>query len=46
MGAVKEDHVRIEFMRLTRLIGLPGCTAPKMRRHLFATTLQEGRGIR
>jgi site-specific recombinase XerD len=43
LGAVKEDRVRVEFMRLTRRIGLPSCTAPKMLRHLFATALQEGR---
>jgi integrase len=43
LGAVKEDRVRVEFMRLTRAIGLPGCTAPKSLRHLFATALQEGR---
>jgi hypothetical protein len=30
-------------MRVTRAIGLPGCTAPKVLRHLFATALQEGR---
>src|SRR5262249_60024188 len=34
---------RSEFMRLTRATGLPGCTAPKVLRHLFATALQEGR---
>jgi integrase len=43
LGAVKEDRVRTEFLRLTQRIGLPGCTAPKMLRHLFATALQEGR---
>ena len=43
LGAVKGDRVRVEFMRLTRSIGLPGCTAPKVLRHLFATALQEGR---
>src|SRR5262249_7846219 len=43
LGAVKEDRVRVEFMRLTRAIGPPGCTAPKALRHLFATGLQEGR---
>jgi site-specific recombinase XerD len=41
-GALKEDRVRVEFMRLTRAIGLPSCTAPKMLRHWFATALQEG----
>jgi len=29
--------------RLTARIGLGHCTAPKVLRHLFATTLQEGR---
>jgi site-specific recombinase XerD len=43
LGAVKPERVRLEFMRLTRAIGLPGCTAPKALRHLFATALQEGR---
>jgi integrase len=42
-GAVREDRIRTEFMRLTAAIGLPGCTAPKVLRHQFATTLQEGR---
>ena len=43
LGAVKEDRVRTEFMRLTKAIGLPACTAPKLFRHQFATALQEGR---
>jgi integrase len=43
LGAVKEDRVRTEFMKLTARIGSPQCTAPKMLRHLFATVLQEGR---
>jgi integrase len=43
LGAVKGDRIRTEFMRLTQGIGLPGLTAPKMLRHLFATALQEGR---
>lgn len=43
LGAVKEDRVRTEFMRLTARLGIPQCTAPKMLRHLFATVLQEGR---
>jgi site-specific recombinase XerD len=42
VGAVKGEQVRLEFLRLTRAIGLPGCTAPKALRHLFATALQEG----
>lgn len=43
LGAVREDRVRLEFLRLTRAVGLPGCTAPKLLRHQFATALQEGR---
>ena len=43
LGYVPEDRIRMEFIRLTRKIGLPGHTAPKMFRHMFATTLQEGR---
>jgi hypothetical protein len=43
LGALKAERVRLEFLRLTRAIGLPRCTAPKMLRHLFATALQEGR---
>jgi integrase len=42
-GAVREDRVRTEFMGLTKAIRLAGCTAPKVLRHQFATTLQEGR---
>jgi len=41
MGAVFEDRLRIEFMKLTCSIGLPQLTAPKTLRHLFATNLQE-----
>jgi site-specific recombinase XerD len=40
-GGLREDRVRLEFMRVTRRAGLPGQTAPKMLRHLFATSLQE-----
>ncbi len=40
-GALREDRLRLEFMSLTRRVGLPGQTAPKMLRHLFATRLQE-----
>jgi site-specific recombinase XerD len=43
VGAVREDRVRTEFMRLTQAMGLPGCSAPKSLRHLFATVLQEAR---
>lgn len=41
-GAIKEDRIRTEFMRLTRTIGLAHLTAPKLFRHLFATCLQDG----
>jgi integrase len=40
-GALREDWVRTEFIRLTNAIGLPHVTAPKMLRHLFATILQD-----
>jgi integrase len=40
LGAVPETRLRNEFMRLTRLVGLPDVTAPKTLRHLFATWLQ------
>ena len=43
LGALKEDRIRTEFMRLTKKMGLPSCTAPKVVRHQFATALQEGR---
>jgi integrase len=43
LGAVEEGRVRTEFMRVTGSMGLPGCTAPKALRHLFATALQAGR---
>ncbi len=42
-GAIKSDRIRVEFMRLTKVIGQPHCTAPKLLRHQFATALQEGR---
>jgi integrase len=40
-GALREDRLRLEFMRVTGRIGLARQTAPKMLRHLFATRLQE-----
>ena len=40
-GALKPDRLRKEFMRLTRTIGLPHQTAPKLFRHSFATSLQD-----
>ena len=43
IGAVEIERVRIDFMRLTKAIGMPLSTAPKMLRHQFATALQEGR---
>lgn len=42
LGTVEEGYIRTQFMRLTVTIGMPGCTAPKMLRHMFATSLQEG----
>ena len=33
-GALKTDHIRTEYMRLSRKIGLPHFTAPKSLRHL------------
>jgi integrase len=42
-GAVAEDRVRLEFIRVCRAAGLEGQTAPKLLRHQFATILQEGR---
>ena len=41
LGALKTDRIRVEFMQLTSPIGLPGATAPKLLRHMFATGLQE-----
>lgn len=40
-GALREDWVRTEFMRVTKAIDLPHITAPKSLRHLFATILQD-----
>jgi len=41
LGALKEDWVRTEFMRVTARMGLPKITAPKTLRHTFATMLQD-----
>jgi hypothetical protein len=41
IGAIKTDRIRIEFIRLCRRIGQSRQTAPKVLRHLFATTLQD-----
>jgi integrase len=43
LGAVEEDRVRTEFLRVTAAIGLPDHTAPKALRHAFATALQDAR---
>ena len=40
-GAVKPDLLRSEFLRITREIGQSHQTAPKVFRHLFATSLQD-----
>jgi hypothetical protein len=40
-GAIKTERIRTEFLRLTRQMGLPHLTAPKLLRHLFATCLQD-----
>lgn len=42
-GAVGEDRVRLEFIRVADRIGRADQTAPKVLRHQFATALQEGR---
>jgi integrase len=39
-GAVKETTIRVEFMSITKRIGLEHLTCPKDLRHLFATSLQ------
>ena len=41
LGALKEDWIRKEFMRLTEAIGSAEVTAPKTLRHSFATSLQD-----
>jgi len=41
MGAVREDRIRMEFIRVVRRIGLPLLTMPKVLRHQFATALQD-----
>jgi integrase len=40
-GMIKTERIRMEFMRLTRSIGVPEITAPKSLRHGFATSLQD-----
>lgn len=41
IGALKEDRLRQEYMRITKDIGMPEFTAPKTLRHTFATCLQD-----
>lgn len=41
IGAIKEDVVRTQFIRLTKKMGIPEITAPKTLRHTFATILQD-----
>ena len=40
-GALKEDLIRNQFMAITKSIGMPATTAPKLLRHQFATALQD-----
>jgi integrase len=42
-GALSEDRVRIEFIRVCQSIRMELQSAPKVFRHQFATILQEGR---
>jgi len=41
-GLVKPDRIRTEFIRVCNKGNLKDFTSPKMLRHMFATTLQEG----
>jgi len=41
-GAITPKRVRSEFIKVAKEIGMPEQTSPKMLRHLFATSLQEG----
>ncbi len=43
LGIVKTDAIRIALGRLARKSEIPQLHTPKVFRHLFATTLQEGR---
>ncbi len=43
VGLIKSDYLRTSFIQICNKAGLAGFTSPKMLRHLFATTLQEGR---
>jgi len=40
-GIVDPDRIRMEFMRITKKIGCPQFTEPKILRHMFATGLQD-----
>lgn len=42
-GMIKSDYIRTSFIQICDKAELVGFTSPKMLRHLFATTLQEGR---
>ena len=42
-GMIKSDYIRTSFIQICSKAQLVGFTSPKMLRHLFATTLQEGR---
>jgi hypothetical protein len=41
LGAIREDEVRLEFIRLCRRISAANQTMPKVLRHGFATALQD-----
>src|SRR4051812_22298336 len=41
VAALKEDRIRIEFIRVARRAGIRHATAPKVLRHMFATSLQD-----
>lgn len=43
LGMIKTDAIRIALGRLARTADIPQLHTPKVFRHLFATTLQEGR---
>ena len=40
-GVLRNDRIRISFIRITRAIGLEDVTCPKCWRHTFATLLQD-----
>ena len=41
LAALKEDRIRVEFIRAARRADVRHATAPKMLRHMFATALQD-----